>query len=102
VAVPDAFGAAAGMRHGRPGVAEDDTERFLRAWILVATKETVMSKRELIEPKAGDKRYVRRDDQGEFKQEVEVGKSLAADQRRQAKGVATPGEGDCGDRKRAS
>jgi hypothetical protein len=61
-----------------------------------------MSERELIEPKTGDKRYVRRDDQGQFKQEVDVGKSLAADQRQHAKTVAKPGEGDRGDRKKAS
>jgi len=37
------------------------------------------SKRELIEPHKGDKRYVRRDDKGHFKKEVNVGRSLAAD-----------------------
>ena len=31
-----------------------------------------MSKRELIEPNPGDKRYVRRDDQGHFKEQVDV------------------------------
>ena len=58
-----------------------------------------MSKRELIEPTPGDKRYVRRDDQGQFKAQVDVGKSLAADRRQKAKGDAGPGQGDRGDRK---
>ncbi|HVK40961.1 MAG TPA: hypothetical protein VM471_00660 [Phenylobacterium sp.] len=58
-----------------------------------------MSKRELIEPTAGDKRYVRRDDQGKFTEQVDVGKSLAADRRRKAKHPASPGQGDRGDRK---
>jgi hypothetical protein len=57
-----------------------------------------MSKRELIEPTPGDKRYVRRDDQGRFKSQVDVGKSLAADQRQRAKHDAGPGQGDRGDR----
>lgn len=54
--------------------------------------------RELIEPNKGDKRYVRRDENGRFKQEVDVGKSLARDQRQHAKTVAKKGEGDRGDR----
>lgn len=59
-----------------------------------------MSKRELIEPNPGDKRYVRRDDEGRFKEEVDVGKSLAADQRRHARHEAEPGQGDRGDRQK--
>lgn len=58
-----------------------------------------MSKRELIEPNAGDKRYVRRDDDGRFTDQVDVGESLAQDQRRKAKGEAKPGQGDRGDRR---
>jgi len=58
-----------------------------------------MTKRELIEPNAGDKRYVRRDDQGRFKDQVDVGKSLAADRLQKAKHVARPGQGDRGDHK---
>ena len=57
-----------------------------------------MTKRELIEPHKGDKRYVRRDAQGQFKEQVDVGRSLAADQRQHAKTKAKPGEGDRGDR----
>lgn len=58
-----------------------------------------MSKRELIEPTPGDKRYVRRDEKGQFKDQVDVGKSLAADRRREAVHDASPGQGDRGDRK---
>ncbi len=58
-----------------------------------------MSKRELIEPTPADKRYVRRDDQGHFTDDqADVGKSLAADQRRQSPTKAKPGQGDKGDR----
>jgi hypothetical protein len=57
-------------------------------------------KRELIEPRAGDKRYVRRDAAGKFKDVVDVGKSLSADSKRKAKTVSKSGQGDKGDRKR--
>jgi hypothetical protein len=59
------------------------------------------AKRELIVPK-GDKRYVRRDPEGRFKESDDVGRSLSADQRKKAKTVAKPGQGDKGDRKRKS
>lgn len=58
-----------------------------------------MSKRELIEPTPGDKRYARRDDEGRFTEMVDVGRSLAQDQRRQAKTEAPKGQGDRGDRR---
>jgi hypothetical protein len=57
-----------------------------------------MSKRELIEPSKGDKRYVRRDESGRFTEQVDVGQSLARDQRTKAKTIAKKGEGDRGDR----
>jgi hypothetical protein len=59
-------------------------------------------KRELIEPTPGDKRYVRRDAEGKFKDVVDVGRSLAADRRSQSKTAVKPGQGDKGDVKRAS
>ena len=55
-------------------------------------------KRELIEPTPGDKRFVRRDAKGQFKDVVDVGKSLAADRKRKSKTKAKPGQGDKGDR----
>lgn len=57
-----------------------------------------MSKRELIDT-GTDKRYVRRDDQGRFKESDDVGKSLSQDRRRQAQHTAKAGQGDRGDRK---
>ena len=60
-----------------------------------------MTKRELIEPNKGDKRYVRRDEQGQFTDDqTDVGRSLAADRRQHSKTPAKPGEGDRGDRQR--
>jgi ATP-dependent DNA ligase len=58
------------------------------------------SKRSLIEPHEGDKRYVRRNKQGEFKKEVDVERSLAADRRSKAKTKVPKGQGDRGDVKR--
>lgn len=58
-----------------------------------------MTKRELIEPTPGDKRYARRDNQGQFtNDQADVGESLAADQRQHSKTPAKPGQGDHGDR----
>ena len=60
---------------------------------------TVAEKRELIEPNEGDKRYVRRDDKGQFTEDqVDVGESLTRDRQRDAKTNAKPGHGDKGDR----
>jgi len=55
------------------------------------------SKRDLIEPRPGDKRFVRRDREGQFKNEVDVGRSLAADRRQHAKTKVPKGQGDRGD-----
>ncbi|MBB3355247.1 hypothetical protein FHT70_005208 [Rhizobium sp. BK049] len=55
-----------------------------------------MSKRELVDT-GTDKRYVRRDNRGRFKESDDVGRSLAADKRRRAKNDTKPGEGDRGD-----
>jgi hypothetical protein len=57
-------------------------------------------KRELIEPKTGDKRYVRRDADGQFKEVDDVGRSLSADGKRKAKTATRSGQGDRGDRKK--
>jgi hypothetical protein len=54
-------------------------------------------KRELIDT-GTDKRYVRRDDQGRFNESDDVGRSLSADQKREASTKATRGQGDRGDR----
>ncbi len=59
-----------------------------------------MSKRELIDT-GTDKRYVRRDEKGQFKESVDVGRSLSTDKRQKAKTVAEPGEGDKGDHRPA-
>jgi hypothetical protein len=57
--------------------------------------------RELIEPNEGDKRFVRRDEQGKFTEEQDdVGRSLAQDQRQHAKTETKSGQGDRGDRSR--
>jgi hypothetical protein len=62
-----------------------------------------MTKRELIEPRPGDKRYVRRDEKGHFTVEQDdVGRSLTQDRRTKAKHEAPKGQGDRGDRKPTS
>ena len=59
-------------------------------------EENVMP-RELIDT-GTDKRFVRRDEEGKFKESADVGHSLAADRRQHAKTKVKKGEGDRGDR----
>jgi hypothetical protein len=54
--------------------------------------------RELIEPNPGDKRFVRRDEEGKFKESDDVGRSLSQDQKKDAQTESKPGQGDKGDR----
>ena len=58
------------------------------------------TKRELIEPTKGDKRFVRRDEAGRFSESVDVTRSLRTDVKQHSKQVAKPGHGDQGDRPR--
>ena len=57
------------------------------------------SKRELIDT-GTDKRYVRRDDEGQFKESDDVGRSLSKDVKKAAKTKVKSGQGDRGDQKR--
>ena len=59
----------------------------------------MVGKRELIDT-GTDKRYVRRDAKGQFKESDDVGRSLSADPRRKAKTAVKSGQGVRGDRKR--
>jgi hypothetical protein len=56
-----------------------------------------MSKRELIDT-GTDKRFVRRDEQGQFKESDDVGRSSATDQKRDSNTKPPRGHGDKGDR----
>jgi hypothetical protein len=58
-----------------------------------------MAKRELIDT-GTDKRYVRRDERGRFRESTDVGRSLRSDRRQTAKRDAPKGQGDRGDRKK--
>ena len=53
--------------------------------------------RELIDT-GNDKRFVRRDSEGQFKETDDVGRSLAQDQKRDPRARPKKGEGDKGDR----
>ena len=56
-------------------------------------------KRELIEPHEGDKRFVRRDEQGQFTESDDAGRSLSQDRKTEAQTEVESGQGDRGDRK---
>jgi hypothetical protein len=69
---------------------------------LIDAKEHLMpsrssSKRTLVNT-GTDKRYVRRDAKGQFKESDDVGRSLASDRRTAAKTRSKAGQGDRGDR----
>lgn len=64
----------------------------------MADKKT-KSHRELIDT-GRDKRFVRRDDQGQFDDVSDVGRSLAQDRKQTAKTKVPPGQGDRGDQKK--
>ena len=56
-----------------------------------------MSERELNEPHPGDKRYIRRNKDGEIDQSVELHRSLSQDDQHNSKKTSKPGQGDKGD-----
>ena len=57
------------------------------------------SHRELIDT-GSDKRYVRRNEKGQFDEVADVGRSLAQDRKQKAKHEVEAGQGDRGDQKR--
>jgi hypothetical protein len=62
-------------------------------------KKSAKSHRELIDT-GTDKRFVRRDEKGQFKEVDDVGRSLTRDVKQEAKTKVPPGQGDRGDQKR--
>lgn len=48
-----------------------------------------------------DARFVRRDEQGQFKESDDVGRSQKADRQQRAKATAPKGQGDRGDQKKS-
>jgi hypothetical protein len=67
----------------------------------MAGKKGASSKRELIDT-GTDKRYVRRDDKGQFKESDDVSRSLSQDVKQKAKTEVPSGQGDRGDQRRKS
>jgi hypothetical protein len=62
-------------------------------------KKSSKGHRELIDT-GTDKRFVRRNEKGQFEDVADVGRSLARDRQQQAKNTVPPGQGDRGDQKR--
>lgn len=62
-------------------------------------KKSEKSHRELIDT-GRDKRFVRRNEKGQFEDVADVGRSLARDRQQHAKTEVPPGQGDRGDQKR--
>ena len=62
-------------------------------------RKATKSHRELIDT-GDDKRFVRRNEKGQFDEVSDVGRSLAQDRKQQAKHTVPPGQGDRGDQKK--
>ena len=56
--------------------------------------------RELIEPNEGDKRFARRDEEGKFTEQDDVGRSISKDRETDAENEVRKGQGDRGDQRR--
>ena len=63
---------------------------------MATTAKKASGKRTTIAPR-GDKRYVKRDAKGQFKESDDAGRSLSQDVKRHAKTKVNPGYGDKGD-----
>ena len=64
------------------------------------SKKATKSHREMIDT-GTDKRFVRRNEKGQFEDVVDVGRSLAQDRQQEAKTKVPPGQGDRGDQERS-
>ena len=62
-------------------------------------KKASKGHRELIDT-GTDKRFVRRNEKGQFEDVADVGRSLSRDRQQHAKTKVPPGQGDRGDQKR--
>jgi hypothetical protein len=86
----------------KKGAKKTSTKKSIKSSKRKAAKRSPKKKasggRELIAPR-GDKRFVRRDDQGQFSESDDVSRSLSSDRPRNAKRTVKAGQGDKGDRK---
>jgi hypothetical protein len=83
-----------------PDVQEAYTKRGEQQMPNDTSNKAGSGKRELIDT-GTDKRYVRRDAKGQFKESDDQGRSLARDVKQKAKTKVKPGQGDRGDQKRS-
>lgn len=92
------LGALSALIAGGAAVAGRAVKKKMKSKATVKPKARTSSKRTLIEPHPGDKRYIRRDAKGRITESDDVGRSLSADRRRKAKTRSKSGSGDKGDR----
>lgn len=69
---------------------------MIKNFIMFDAKKTNSGPRELIETHEGDKRYIRRDENGKFTESDDVNRSLSKDIKQHAKTKSKPGYGDKG------
>jgi hypothetical protein len=85
----------------RVEIGQQTHEDVPEEYSIMAEKKEAKSRREVIET-GRDKRFVRRDEKGQFDEVSEMGRSLSTDRRQHAKTTVEPGQGDRGDQKRRS
>ena len=98
-------GTGAYATGGAPGTGAANDPLFSRQWGLTQIKAPAAWKRGVkgtgvtiaVIDTGTDKRYVRRNKDGSFKESDDVGRSLSMDRKRKAKTKAGKGQGDRGD-----
>jgi hypothetical protein len=80
-------------------MAKKATKKTVKKVVKKAAKKRSASKRDLVKTPTGTF-YAKRDQEGQFTELDEVGRSLRADRARKAKTTVKPGYGDQGDQPR--
>jgi hypothetical protein len=94
---PDRRGSSIRVRGAADPAAIAERRASVTGFQQPKEREHTLMPRELIDT-GTDKRFVRRNGQGQFKESDDVGRSLASDRRQHAKNKSNKGEGDRGDR----
>jgi hypothetical protein len=84
--------------HKCPGTKQPRGSAVQESYTEGSNRMAKKTDRELIDT-GTDKRFVRRDEKGQFKESDDVGRSLSQDRQQEAKRKVPSGQGDRGDQK---
>jgi hypothetical protein len=82
--------------HGAAKHQHSRRDQSLMSAAMLATEKKMVTERQLIDS-GSDKRYVRRDKQGQFNEPTDVGRSFSADKHHKSQTKPNPGKRDRGD-----